>query len=679
MIINNNSIIKANKPAESRYLNISIPWSSTSEVNNNILPAYRYTGLTVNVGGNEYWYKSGITNTDLILKTNGNSVVLVNNGLTLNNQTISLGGTLTGNTIFNGTSSMYTLQYASDYSSNFTETSLVDKRYVDLIGEGIRPKQAVNVATTENITLSGLQTIDGVLITAGMRILVKNQNTVSDNGVYIADSGIWTRAVDFDSTNEVVSGSYMFVLTGNTNQYYSFVLVTPDPINVGVDDLNFVIFTRLIGIISTTGITSNFLNGNYVIGIDGNNLVGDGLVWGNDKFNLNQNIFNVGLYGITGATSGLKKYDNHNISLGGELTGNTKISIPYSCNSSLQIGNGMYEGNWYGGLLLACRNCDNINNNYAVIGSRADNSNYSILRTNSNSGITMCSVSSNISRMLNLNVYGLEYGACYHTYYSNRSLVDKEYVNNYSVSGASNGLSLTNNRIKLGGNLIENTIINTANLTYKIRSESLEYGLYNLSLNSKYNSSSFSLCSSDSGNTGSYWNVNGNNNCLKLSHWENNNNGNDILIRNYDILLSNKTAGISREVVLNNNALNYCADYSSCYINRSLVDKEYVDNTISGSSNTVNIKIVGNPYTTERYDDVIGVSGTSDVYLYATPGLGQRVTVVDVCGNALLDSITIDGNGNNINNNGTSSINTDYGAITYVFNGFFWSAISFVN
>ena len=71
MDINNNTIIKANKPAESKYLNVSTPWISVNEVNAGILEKYRYTGLTVNVGGNEYWYKLGIDDSDLVLKQTG--------------------------------------------------------------------------------------------------------------------------------------------------------------------------------------------------------------------------------------------------------------------------------------------------------------------------------------------------------------------------------------------------------------------------------------------------------------------------------------------------------------------------------------------------------------------------------------------------------------------------------
>jgi hypothetical protein len=56
------------KPIDSKYLNISTPWTSTGATNAGIPQSYRYIGLTVNIGGVEYWYKNGVANTDLILK-----------------------------------------------------------------------------------------------------------------------------------------------------------------------------------------------------------------------------------------------------------------------------------------------------------------------------------------------------------------------------------------------------------------------------------------------------------------------------------------------------------------------------------------------------------------------------------------------------------------------------------
>ena len=73
-------------------------------------------------------------------------------------------------------------------------------------------KAPVKVATTENITLSGAQTIAGVLLTADatprQRVLVKNQTDATENGVYDVNSGAWTRSPDFDGDRDVVDGTH---------------------------------------------------------------------------------------------------------------------------------------------------------------------------------------------------------------------------------------------------------------------------------------------------------------------------------------------------------------------------------------------------------------------------------------------------------------------------------------
>ncbi len=77
-------------------------------------------------------------------------------------------------------------------------------------------KESVRAATTANITLSGTQTIDGVVLGIGNRVLVKNQTTTSQNGIYVVASGSWTRATDSDTALEVAS-SLVAVLEGTTN------------------------------------------------------------------------------------------------------------------------------------------------------------------------------------------------------------------------------------------------------------------------------------------------------------------------------------------------------------------------------------------------------------------------------------------------------------------------------
>jgi hypothetical protein len=95
-------------------------------------------------------------------------------------------------------------------------TDAVTKLYVDTIAQGLDVKASVKAATTATITLSGAQTIDGVSVVAGDRVLVKNQSTAVQNGIYVAASGAWARASDMDVWTEV-PGSFVFVEQGTTN------------------------------------------------------------------------------------------------------------------------------------------------------------------------------------------------------------------------------------------------------------------------------------------------------------------------------------------------------------------------------------------------------------------------------------------------------------------------------
>jgi hypothetical protein len=111
-------------------------------------------------------------------------------------------------------------------------TDAATKAYVDSVAQGLSVKTAVRVATTANITLSGIQTIDGVTLVAGDRVLVKNQSTNTQNGVYDAASGAWTRSTDSDTGAELVNAFY-FVTLGTTLQATGWTQSTPGPITIG--------------------------------------------------------------------------------------------------------------------------------------------------------------------------------------------------------------------------------------------------------------------------------------------------------------------------------------------------------------------------------------------------------------------------------------------------------------
>src|SRR4029079_6844472 len=108
---------------------------------------------------------------------------------------------------------------------------------------------------TANITLSGAQTIDGVSVIAGDRVLVKDQSTGSQNGLYLAASGAWSRATDADASAEVTGGLAVWVNEGTANADTGWVLTTTDPITVGSTSLAFTQFSGLGQVTAGAGLT----------------------------------------------------------------------------------------------------------------------------------------------------------------------------------------------------------------------------------------------------------------------------------------------------------------------------------------------------------------------------------------------------------------------------------------
>lgn len=124
------------------------------------------------------------------------------------------------------------------------DTDAANKKYVDASRTGLDAKESVRAATTANITLSGVQTIDGVSLVAGNRVLVKNQTAADENGIYVVvNGGAWTRATDADTDTEVTSGMFTFVEEGTVNKNTGWVLSTANPITVGTTALTFVQFS----------------------------------------------------------------------------------------------------------------------------------------------------------------------------------------------------------------------------------------------------------------------------------------------------------------------------------------------------------------------------------------------------------------------------------------------------
>jgi hypothetical protein len=136
------------------------------------------------------------------------------------------------------------------------------KAYVDAARSGLDVKQSVRAATTTAVLLaSGLEdtdVIDGVTLATGDRVLVKNQGTASENGIYVVQaSGAAVRATDFDGTGEVSGGAFTFVEEGTVNADSGWVVTSNGAITVGTDAIAWVQFSGAGQITAGFGLTKS--------------------------------------------------------------------------------------------------------------------------------------------------------------------------------------------------------------------------------------------------------------------------------------------------------------------------------------------------------------------------------------------------------------------------------------
>jgi hypothetical protein len=158
------------------------------------------------------------------------------------------GGSMTG-----------TLTLHADPSGPFDAAT---KQYVDAAAQGLgNAKLACRVATTANIALSGLQTIDGIALAGADRVLVKDQTATQDNGIYIVGGGTWTRATDMDIWAEVPS-AFTFVEQGTVNADTGWLCTSDPGGSIGTTSITWVQFSAAGQITAGNGLNKvgNVLN-----------------------------------------------------------------------------------------------------------------------------------------------------------------------------------------------------------------------------------------------------------------------------------------------------------------------------------------------------------------------------------------------------------------------------------
>ena len=204
--------------------------------------------------------------------------------------------------------------------AGFGATSLVSKEYVDAVKVGLDFKDSVRVASTASVTVSGPgAAIDGVTLSSGDRVLLKNQSTGSQNGIYVfnGSGSAMTRATDADSDVEVTAGMFVFVEEGTANADNGYVLTTDGTITVGSTALSF----------------SQFSGAGQIVAGDAITKTGNQLDVNDDNITLEVNSDTLRLKGITQTAVG-----DLLIGKTGTNTGYVRLAKPGSNDAFLTMG-----------------------------------------------------------------------------------------------------------------------------------------------------------------------------------------------------------------------------------------------------------------------------------------------------------------------------------------------------
>jgi hypothetical protein len=207
------------------------------------------------------------------------------------------------------------------------------KAYVDAVKQALDIKDSVRVATTANVTIAtGLNVgdaIDGVTLADGDRVLVKNQSTGTENGIYVAGASP-ARAADANVSAEVTAGMFCFVEEGTTNGDNGYVLTTNGTITLGSTALTFVQFSGAGQIIDGNGLVKSGNTLNLDLATNG------GLVFSGAKLKVDLSLGSIdGTLDETGGGTGNSSYATGDLLYANGTNQLTKLTKP--ANSALGV------------------------------------------------------------------------------------------------------------------------------------------------------------------------------------------------------------------------------------------------------------------------------------------------------------------------------------------------------
>jgi hypothetical protein len=213
--------------------NITNSGVDTNQIANDAVTNDKIADPTITLGSSTLTL--GATTTDISGLTS-----LVIDDITINGQSITT--TADNRDIALSPHGSGTVTVPSGYKdrAGFTSDSLATKEYVDATSQGLDVKNSVVAATTTNLSAtydngasgvgatltygSAVVTLDGVTLTDGDRILVKDQTNAFENGIYVRTSStVWTRTVDADTASDLTGGAFVFVEQGTANADNGYV------------------------------------------------------------------------------------------------------------------------------------------------------------------------------------------------------------------------------------------------------------------------------------------------------------------------------------------------------------------------------------------------------------------------------------------------------------------------